>query len=83
MKFKVLYILAIVGLMSFTSNAQRVNGARIGYIATEYILQNVPDYQEATSQLEVKLTKWHSGSRWRLMISPKRAEFKSVLMQTL
>jgi len=60
MKFKVLYILAIVGLMSFTSNAQRVNGARIGYIDTEYILQNVPDYQEATSQLETKLTKWKS-----------------------
>ena len=60
MKFKVLYILAIVGLISFTSNAQRVNGARIGYIDTEYILQNVPDYQEATSQLETKLTKWKS-----------------------
>ena len=60
MKFKVLYILAIVGLISFTSNAQRVNGTRIGYIDTEYILQNVPDYQEATSQLETKLTKWKS-----------------------
>ena len=60
MKFKVLYILAIIGLISFTSNAQRVNGARIGYIDTEYILQNVPDYQEATSQLETKLTKWKS-----------------------
>jgi len=60
MKFKVLYILAIVGLMSFTSNAQRVNGARIGYIDTEYILENVPDYQEASAQLETKLTKWKS-----------------------
>ena len=52
--------MAIIGLISFTSNAQRVNGARIGYIDTEYILQNVPDYQEATSQLETKLTKWKS-----------------------
>jgi Skp family chaperone for outer membrane proteins len=66
MKFKVLYILAIVGLMSFTSNAQRVSGARIGYIDTEYILQNVPDYKEATSQLEVKLTKWKSEIEKRL-----------------
>lgn len=60
MKFKVLYILAIVGLMSFSGHAQRVNGARIGYIDTEYILQNVPDYQQASAQLETKLTKWKS-----------------------
>ena len=58
MKFRVLYILAIVGFMS--NYAQTVRGARIGYIDTEYILQNVPDYQQATSQLETKLTKWKS-----------------------
>jgi len=58
MKFRVLYILAIVSFMS--TNAQTVRGARIGYIDTEYILQNVPDYQQATSQLETKLTKWKS-----------------------
>lgn len=58
MKFKVLYILALVGLMSFSSYAQK--GVRIGYIDTEFILQNVPDYQEATAQLETKLTKWKS-----------------------
>ncbi|GGI56593.1 OmpH family outer membrane protein [Winogradskyella haliclonae] len=58
MKFKVLYILAIVGLMSFSSHAQR--GVRIGYIDTEYILENVPDYQSASAQLETKLTKWKS-----------------------
>lgn len=65
MKFKVLYILAIVGLMSFSSYAQR--GVRIGYIDTEYILQNVPDYKEATSQLEAKLTKWKSEIEKRLV----------------
>ncbi|TCK67537.1 periplasmic chaperone for outer membrane proteins Skp [Winogradskyella wandonensis] len=58
MKFRVLYILAIVGFMSL--NAQTVRGARIGYIDTEYILENVPDYQEANAQLEQKLTKWKS-----------------------
>lgn len=60
MKCKVLYLLAIVGLMSFSSYAQRVNGARIGYIDTEFILENVPDYQEASRQLDTKLTKWKS-----------------------
>ena len=58
MKFRVLYILAIVGFLGI--NAQSVRGARIGYIDTEYILENVPDYQQATAQLETKLTKWKS-----------------------
>lgn len=64
MRFKVLYILAIVGLMSFSSYSQR--GVRIGYIDTEYILQNVPDYKEANSQLETKLSKWKSEIEKRL-----------------
>lgn len=58
MKFKVLCILAFIGLMSFSSYAQR--GVRIGYIDTEFILQNVPDYQQASSQLDTKLSKWKS-----------------------
>ena len=64
MKFKVLYILAIVGLMSFSSYAQK--GVRIGYIDTEFILQNVPEYQQASSQLDTKLTKWKSEVEKRL-----------------
>ena len=66
MKFKVLYILAIIGLMGFNSFGQRVAGARIGYIDTEFILQNVPEYQQATAQLEVKLSKWKSEIEKRL-----------------
>ena len=53
MKFKVLFLLTIIGLISFSANAQR--GVRIGYIDTEYILQNVPEYQEASSQLDKKV----------------------------
>ncbi|MDO1502461.1 OmpH family outer membrane protein [Winogradskyella maritima] len=64
MKFKVLYILAIIGLMSYTSNAQR--GVRIGYIDTEFILQNVPEYQEASSQLDQKIEKWKAEIDQRL-----------------
>lgn len=33
-------------------------GTRVGYIDMEYILQNVPNYTEATNQLEVKVQKW-------------------------
>jgi Skp family chaperone for outer membrane proteins len=64
MKHKVLFLLTIIGLLSFASNAQR--GVRIGYIDTEYILQNVPEYQEATSQLETKVQQWKSEIEKRL-----------------
>lgn len=64
MKFKVLYILAIIGLMSYTAHAQR--GVRIGYIDTEFILQNVPEYQEASSQLDQKIEKWKAEIDQRL-----------------
>ena len=40
-----------------TINAQ-TRGTRVGYIDMEYILQNVPDYAEATIQLEQKAQKW-------------------------
>ncbi|WP_264519729.1 OmpH family outer membrane protein [Flavobacterium sp. N1994] len=41
----------------FQMNAQS-RGIKIGYIDMEYILQNVPDYSEAKSQLEQKAQKW-------------------------
>lgn len=41
----------------FQSNAQS-RGIKIGYIDMDYILQNVPDYAEAKSQLEDKAQKW-------------------------
>jgi len=56
MKFKVLFLLTIVSMLSIQANAQR--GVRIGYIDTEYILQNIPEYTEATSQLDSKVQKW-------------------------
>jgi len=39
-----------------SSNAQR--GARIAYIDTEYILENVTEYQTAQSQLDAKVQQW-------------------------
>lgn len=42
---------------AFQANAQS-RGVKIGYIDMEYILQNVPDYAEANSQLEQKAQKW-------------------------
>lgn len=64
MKHKVLFLVTVFSLLSLTSNAQR--GVRIGYIDTEYILQNVPEYQEATAQLDAKVLQWKSDVEQRL-----------------
>ena len=64
MKTKVLFLLAITFLISLSSIAQR--SVRIGYIDTEYILQNVPEYKEASTQLDTKVQKWKSEIEQRL-----------------
>jgi Skp family chaperone for outer membrane proteins len=74
--FKVLFLLTIIGLSSFISNAQR--GVRIGYIDTEYILQNVPEYQEATTQLDGKVQQWKTEIEQRLVaIDTKKKQLNS------
>ena len=81
MKIKVLFLLAIIGLMSFSIHAQR--GVRIGYIDTEYILQNVPEYQEATTQLDKKVSQWKIEIEKKLSVidqKKKELENESVLL---
>lgn len=56
MRKQFLYLfLAVVATL--TINAQ-TRGTKLGYIDMEYILQNVPDYNEARTQLEEKTQKW-------------------------
>ena len=53
-------------------------GVRIGYIDTEYILQNVPEYQEATTQLDGKVQQWKSEIEQRLStIDTKKKQLNS------
>ena len=76
MKNKVLFLLAIIGLISLNSNAQR--GVRIGYIDTEYILQNVPEYQDATLQLDKKVQQWKTEIDQRLnVIEQKKTQLNN------
>ena len=63
MKLKVLIVLVMLAA-SFSANAQR--GVRIGYIDTEYILENIPEYTEATGQLENKVQKWKTEIETKL-----------------
>jgi len=81
MKFRVLFLLTIISLVSLNTNAQR--GVRIGYIDTEYILQNVPEYQEASTQLDKKVLQWKSEVEKKLnVIEQKKQELEneSVLL---
>lgn len=73
MKLKVLFLLTIISLLTFSANAQR--GVRIGYIDTEYILQNVPEYQQASAQLEKKVQDWKAEIETKLnAIEQKKKE---------
>ncbi|MBP0902599.1 OmpH family outer membrane protein [Mariniflexile gromovii] len=56
MKNNVLFLLTLVFMVSLSAQAQR--SVRIGYIDTEFILENIPEYQEATAQLNEKAGKW-------------------------
>ena len=55
LKTKVLLLFIALGT-SVVSIAQR--GVRIGYVDMEYILENVEEYRDASSQLETKVQKW-------------------------
>ena len=54
---KHIFLLLIMMSISSIVHAQS-RGVKIGYIDMEYILQNVPDYNEAKNQLEQKAQKW-------------------------
>jgi len=56
MKNKII-VLSLLSLMCFAfAKAQR--GARVAYIDMEYILDNVPEYQDAVKELNRKMDKW-------------------------
>lgn len=44
--------------MCFSLSAEAQRGVRIGYIDMEYILESVPEYQEASTQLNGKVQRW-------------------------
>ncbi len=76
MKIKVLFLLTLVFMLSLSIQAQK--GVRIGYIDTEYILENVPEYQEAMSQLDEKANKWKDEIETKLAtIEQKRNDLSN------
>lgn len=70
MKHNVLYLLTLVLVCNFYSHAQR--GVRIAYIDTEYILENVPEYQESMAQLDNKAQDWKNEIQTKLLAIEQR-----------
>ncbi|MCF7568340.1 OmpH family outer membrane protein [Sabulilitoribacter arenilitoris] len=76
MQNKVLFLLLVMFTLGISVHAQR--GVRIAYIDTEYILENVPEYQEAISQLDEKAQKWQNEIQVKLStIEQKRKDLSN------
>ncbi|CAM3265798.1 OmpH family outer membrane protein [Aequorivita lipolytica] len=67
---KILFFTLFLFCFTFMAEAQR--GVRIGYIDMEYILESVPEYKEASIQLEGKV------QRWKLDIEKKQKEIDQM-----
>ncbi|MEZ7505224.1 OmpH family outer membrane protein [Flavobacterium sp. Arc2] len=52
------FLILFLALIVVNAIHSQTRGTKVGYIDMEYILQNVPNYAEATVQLEQKAQKW-------------------------
>ena len=69
-----LFLITLVILATLSAKAQK--SIRIGYIDMEYILQNVPEYQEAQAQLDQRVGEWKKEIETRMS---KVEEMKKTL----
>lgn len=67
---RILLIFLIVLTGNFGANAQK--SFRIGYVDMEYILENVPEYQEAAAQLDTRVKDW------RQVAAKNRSEIQAL-----
>tara|TARA_Y100000780_G_scaffold230925_1_gene254340 strand:- start:76 stop:891 length:816 start_codon:yes stop_codon:yes gene_type:complete len=56
MKTNVIFLSIALLIFGLTAEAQR--SIRIGYVDMNYILENVPEYQEAQAQLDNRVAQW-------------------------
>ena len=52
------FLISFLSFIVINTIHSQTRGTKVGYIDMEYILQNVPNYAEATIQLEQKAQKW-------------------------
>ncbi|MCL6216822.1 OmpH family outer membrane protein [Zunongwangia pacifica] len=70
---KKLSLIIIAILLPLVTFAQR--GLNIGYIDMDYILENIPEYQEASAQLDRRVQEWKNE------IDSKRREISEIQTQ--
>lgn len=54
------FLIVLLSALMVTAFAKAQRGIRIGYIDMDYILENVPEYQEASGRLDEKVNRWKS-----------------------
>ncbi|MDR5589407.1 OmpH family outer membrane protein [Christiangramia sp. SM2212] len=64
MKKRILSIVAIAALSISSLSAQK--SIRLGYIDMEYILENVPEYQQASRQLDNRVQEWKAEAEAKM-----------------
>ena len=52
------FLFLFLAVSAINTIQSQTRGTKVGYIDMEYILQNVPNYSEATLQLDQKVQKW-------------------------
>ena len=70
MKLFPTYFLYFVLLVFSNSEAQR--GLRVGYVDMQYVMEKVPEYQQAVNQLDQK------SQQWRVEITKKKKEIENL-----
>lgn len=66
------FAITILALFSVIQMKAQTRGVKIGFIDMDYILENVPDYTEAKSQLEQK------GQKWKQDIEAKKTDIAKL-----
>jgi len=64
MKKRIFSIIAIAVFSTLSLTAQK--SIRLGYIDMEYILENVPEYQEASTQLNSRVQEWKAEAEAKM-----------------
>jgi Skp family chaperone for outer membrane proteins len=77
MKNNVLFLFTVF-IITLSCNLHAQRGVRIAYIDTEYILEKVPEYQEAIGQLDTKAQKWKNEIQSKLSeVAQKRQDLSN------
>ena len=70
------YFFILLFLVTYIVNAQR--SVKIGYIDTEYILENLPEYNQVSERLEEKAAGWKKEIEDRTRKIDQKNSSKSI-----